>query len=133
MQTITKKQLSDRVADHLGQKRVLVKQIVQKFLDELIDELTRGNRLEFRDFGVFETKRRKSRTAQNPRTLERVSVPIKWTVKFKVGRLMKARVQAAIDAQAAAEGSGSSSSNLRIAADGQPGNSGNSAAPPSQA
>src|SRR5208283_1484558 len=114
MQTITKKQLSDRVADQMGQKRVFVKQIVQKFLDEVIDELTRGNRLEFRDFGVFETKRRKSRTAQNPRTLERVSVPIKWTVKFKVGRLMKAKVQAAIDAQAAAEGS--HSSNLGLAA-----------------
>jgi nucleoid DNA-binding protein len=118
MQTITKKQLSDRVADHMGQKRVLVKQIVQKFLDELIDELTRGNRLEFRDFGVFETKRRKSRTAQNPRTLERVSVPIKWTVKFKVGRLMKAKVQAAIDAQV--DSDGPSSSNLRLAADSQP-------------
>jgi nucleoid DNA-binding protein len=102
----------------MGQKRVLVKQIVQKFLDELIDELTRGNRLEFRDFGVFETKRRKSRTAQNPRTLERVSVPIKWTVKFKVGRLMKAKVQAAIDAQV--DSDGPSSSNLRLAADSQP-------------
>ena len=100
MQTITKKQLSDRVADHLGQKRVLVKQIVQKFLDELIDELTRGNRLEFRDFGVFETKRRKSRTAQNPRTLERVSVPIKWTVKFKVGRMMKQKLQEGLSGSA---------------------------------
>ena len=54
--------------------------------------LAEGNRLEFRDFGVFETKRRKPRVAQNPRTLERVHVPVKWTVKFKVGRLMKERV-----------------------------------------
>jgi len=101
MQTMTKKELIDRIAGRMGQRRGLVKDVVQMFLDEVISELARGNRLEFRDFGVFETKRRKPRIAQNPRTLERVHVPVKWTVKFKVGRLMKQKVQAAI----AAEGS----------------------------
>ena len=89
MQTITKKELIDRIAEQSGHKRVVVKRIVQTFLDEIVDELGRGNRLEFRDFGVFESKVRASRTAQNPKTLERVSVPSKRTVKFKVGRLMK--------------------------------------------
>jgi hypothetical protein len=60
--------------------------------------------LEFRDFGVFETKIRKARKAQNPKTLEPVEVPEKRTVKFKVGRLMKARLAemtgAAIDDEA---------------------------------
>jgi hypothetical protein len=50
--------------------------------------------LEFRDFGVFETKLRKARKAQNPKTLEPVEVPEKRTVKFKVGRLMKQRLAA---------------------------------------
>jgi nucleoid DNA-binding protein len=45
--------------------------------------------LEFRDFGVFETRTRAARVAQNPKTLERVEVPAKRTVKFKMGRLMK--------------------------------------------
>ncbi len=93
MQTITKKQLTDKIADQLGHKRAIVKDVVQLFLDEIINELAEGNRLEFRDFGVFETKQRKPRVAQNPRTLERVAVPIKWTVKFKVGRMMKQKVQ----------------------------------------
>jgi len=30
--------------------------------------------------------------AQNPKTLERVKVPAKRTVKFKIGRLMRARL-----------------------------------------
>jgi len=117
MQTITKKQLTDRIADRTGQKRVLVKQIIQMFLDDVVDELSAGNRLEFRDFGVFETRCRKPRIAQNPRTLERVHVPVKWTVKFKVGRLMKEKVQEAIDA-----GSGRSAGQAvqRIAAEGNP-------------
>lgn len=92
MQTITKKELIDRIAESSNHKRVVVKRIIQRFLDEIIDELGQGNRLEFRDFGVFESKIRAARTAQNPKTLERVSVPAKRTVKFKVGRLMKLRL-----------------------------------------
>ncbi len=91
--TITKKDLVDRIAEHQAQKRVVVKRIVQQFLDEIIDELARGNRLEFRDFGVFEVRQRKARIAQNPKTLAKVRVPPKRTVKFKVGRLMKEKLQ----------------------------------------
>ena len=87
--TVTKKELVDRIADATDTKRVEVKKIVQSFLDHIIVELGKDNRLEFRDFGVFEVKQRQSRTAQNPKTLERVEVPPKRTVKFKVGRLMK--------------------------------------------
>src|SRR5688500_6966940 len=89
MSTITKKELIDRIAEGTNQRRVQVKRVVQQFLDEIVNELGRGNRLEFRDFGVFETKLRKARKAQNPKTLEPVEVPEKRTVKFKVGRLMK--------------------------------------------
>ena len=94
MHTVTKKELVDRIAVQADTKRVVVKKIVQAFLDEAIVELGRGNRLEFRDFGVFEIKQRAARTAQNPKTLERVHVPPKRTVKFKVGRLMKQKLQA---------------------------------------
>ena len=89
MATITKKELIDRIADSTGHRRVQVKKIVQQFLDEIVAELGKGNRLEFRDFGVFESKLRNARRAQNPKTLQPVSVPAKRTVKFKVGRLMK--------------------------------------------
>jgi integration host factor subunit beta len=89
MSTTTKKDLIDRIADATGRHRSAVKEIVQTFLDHVIMELAAGNRLEFRDFGVFEIKRRAARTAQNPKTLERVPVPAKKTVKFKVGRLMR--------------------------------------------
>jgi integration host factor subunit beta len=92
MATITKKDLIDRIAENTKQRRIQVKRILQLFLDEIIGELGKGNRLEFRDFGVFESKLRKPRKAQNPKTLEPVEVPEKRTVKFKVGRLMKQRL-----------------------------------------
>ena len=89
MATITKKELIDRIAERTQAKRVTVKSIVQAFLDEITKELCMDNRLEFRDFGVFETRTRAARVAQNPKTLERVEVPAKRTVKFKMGRLMR--------------------------------------------
>jgi integration host factor subunit beta len=93
MATTTKKDLIDWIANETGQKRTTVKRTVQCFLDRVIDELSRGNRLEFRDFGVFEIRDRAPRVAQNPKTLERVPVPAKRTVKFKVGRLMKVALE----------------------------------------
>ena len=97
MSTITKKELIDRIADNTDQRRVLIKKIVQMFLDEITEELAQGNRLEFRDFGVFETKLRKARRAQNPRKGEAVWVPERRTVKFKVGRLMKDKVEGDVE------------------------------------
>ena len=89
MATTTKKDLIDRIAEETNAKRTAVKKTVQCFLDNIIDELSRGNRIEFRDFGVFEIRTRAPRVAHNPKTLEQLSVPTKKTVKFKVGRLMK--------------------------------------------
>jgi integration host factor subunit beta len=94
MATITKKELIDRIAERTQAKRVAVKSIIQAFLDEITRELSENNRLEFRDFGVFETRTRAARVAQNPKTLERVEVPAKRTVKFKMGRLMRDNLSA---------------------------------------
>lgn len=85
----TKKDLINRIAENTRTKQVLVKSIVQQFFDQVISELAKGNRLEFRDFGVFETKTTPTRTAQNPKTLEKVEVPAKRRVTFKPGRLMR--------------------------------------------
>ena len=96
MTTITKKELIDRIAKETQAKRTTVKRIVQTLLDTLTVELMKGNRLEFRDFGVFETRTRASRVAQNPKTLQRVEVPAKRTVKFKMGRLMKDKMNTGV-------------------------------------
>ncbi|MBA7696744.1 DNA-binding protein HU [subsurface metagenome] len=92
MSTITKRELIERIAESTQTKRELVKATVQNFFVEIISELAKGNRLEFRDFGVVEPRDCAPRTAQNPKTLERIQVPAKRTVKFKVGRLMKQKL-----------------------------------------
>lgn len=89
VRTITKRDVVERIAEKNGLKKTEVKAVLQDFLDEIITELGDGNRLEFRDFGVFEVRERKARTAQNPKTLEPVTVPAKSAVKFKPGRRMR--------------------------------------------
>jgi integration host factor subunit beta len=92
MHTITKKDLTDKIAEEIDLPRITVKKTIQLFLDEITGELAAGNRLEFREFGIFEPVKRKARNAQNPKTLEKVAVPQKATVKFKQGRLMKIKI-----------------------------------------
>jgi integration host factor subunit beta len=92
MSTITKKDLIDRIAENINTKQVVVKPVIHSFFDEVISELAKGNRFEFRDFGVFELVTRAARVAQNPKTLERINVPAKQIVKFKMGRLMKQKL-----------------------------------------
>ncbi|OHB62104.1 MAG: hypothetical protein A2168_07405 [Planctomycetes bacterium RBG_13_50_24] len=94
MSTITKKDIIDRIAENTDTQRAVVKPVIQSFLDEIIEELAKNNRLEFRDFGVFEPKIRAARKAQNPKTMEQVRVPAKRNVKFKMGRLMKQKINA---------------------------------------
>ena len=89
MATITKKELIDKIAEKAGIKQPTVRTIVQQFLDEINSEIAKGNRLEFRDFGVLEVIETAPRMAQNPQTLEPVKVPAKRRVKFKMGRGMR--------------------------------------------
>lgn len=92
-ETIAKRTIAERIAERFGLGQVQTLQVVQAFLDEVVAELAKGNRLEFRDFGVFETVTRKARTALNPKTLEKVPVKSRVVVKFKVGRLLKEKVE----------------------------------------
>ncbi len=88
-QTITKKDLVLRVAEKSGLKQAVVRDTVQSFIDEIIKELVAGNRLELRDFGVFEVRSRQPRQARNPKTGVQVQVPSKRVVTIKPGKKMK--------------------------------------------
>ncbi|MGE4618367.1 MAG: HU family DNA-binding protein [Planctomycetota bacterium] len=97
MMTVTKRDLVQRISEATGVQQQKAKEVIQGFLDQIISELATGNRLEFRDFGVFEPKSKAPRTARNPRTGERIQVPEKVTVKFKAGRMMKEQMQPSTD------------------------------------
>jgi len=92
MATISKKAIIDRIAETHHFRSALTKRVVQSFLEEMLKELEKGNRLEFRDFGVFEPRLKKGMIGQNPKTLEKVPVPDHRIVKFKMGQAMRKRL-----------------------------------------
>jgi nucleoid DNA-binding protein len=92
MSTITKKELIDRIAHGTETKQSSVKAMVQNFLEAILTELSKSNRIELCDFGVFELCEHRPRVAQNPKTFERVHVPAKRAGTFEAGRLNKQKM-----------------------------------------
>jgi nucleoid DNA-binding protein len=89
----TKKEMVQAIADELGLHRSQTLAIIQRVLDGIIQTLVLEGRVEFRNFGVFEVKRRKPRKARNPQTGQPVDVPARPVVTFKPGRAMQEQVR----------------------------------------
>ena len=90
MATVTKKDLVDKIATESGIPRLDVRKVVEGFIKHIKAEMQAGNRIEIRDFGVFEIKERKSRIGRNPkRPQDVVTIPARKVVHFKVGREFK--------------------------------------------
>lgn len=90
---MTKKEIVKQISEELGLTQLKTKEIVQKTFDAIVETLLSEKRIELRNFGVFEVKRRKARKARNPRTGERVDVEPKNVVIFKPGKEMEERVR----------------------------------------
>ncbi len=74
-------------------KQVVVKEVVQRTFNAIFDALKSGKRIELRNFGVFQVKKRKKRIGRNPKTGEVVPVPERRTVVFKPGLEMKKSIK----------------------------------------
>jgi nucleoid DNA-binding protein len=90
---VTKKEIVKQISDDLGLTQLKTKEIVQQTFDAIVETLIEVGRIELRNFGVFEVKRRKARKARNPRTGDKVDVPPKNVVTFKPGKEMEERVR----------------------------------------
>lgn len=89
---MTKKEIVKTISEECGLTQLKTKEIVQKTFEAIIDTLVTETRIELRNFGVFEVKKRAARKARNPRSGERVDVPEKFVVTFKPGKEMEERV-----------------------------------------
>jgi nucleoid DNA-binding protein len=91
--TLTKRDLVIRISEETGQVQQQVLNVVQKTLDYIAEALAKGDKVELRNFGVFEVKVRKARVGRNPNAPERdVPIPERAVVKFKPGKEMRADV-----------------------------------------
>ncbi len=90
---MTKKEIVKEISEEIGLTQLKTKEIVQKTFDAIVKTLVEDGRIELRNFGVFEVKRRAARKARNPRTGDKVFVPEKFVVTFKPGKEMEERVR----------------------------------------
>ena len=98
---MTKKEIVKTISEEIGMTQLKTKEIVQKTFDAIVETLVEERRIELRNFGVFEVKKRAARKARNPRTGDKVFVPEKYVVTFKPGKEMEERVRE-LERQAAA-------------------------------
>src|SRR5262245_65465454 len=89
---VTKKEIVKQISERTKLTQLQTKEIVQWTFDAIIDTLISEGRIELRNFGVFEVKRRKARKARNPRTGDRVDVEPKNVVTFQPGKEMEEKV-----------------------------------------
>ncbi len=91
--TLTKRDLVIRISEETGLIQQQVLTVVQKTLDYIAEALAKGDKVELRNFGVFEVKVRKARIGRNPNAPETdVPIPERSVVKFKPGKEMRGEV-----------------------------------------
>jgi nucleoid DNA-binding protein len=82
-----------RIAEETGLIQQDVYAVIQKTLDYIVESLDRGETVEFRNFGVFEVRKRKQRIGRNPNKPEHVvTIPSRKVVKFKPGKIMREKI-----------------------------------------
>lgn len=112
---VTKQNIIQAVSERLDLPKPQAAKLVQATFDALTDSLVRDGRVELRNFGIFQIKRREARMGRNPKTGEKVQVAPRSTVTFKPGKEMELRVreldgatpqptQSAVSSQAATDG-----------------------------
>ncbi len=93
LMTLTKRDLVTRISEETGLVQTQVYDVVQKTLDYIGESLAKGDKVELRNFGVFDVKIRKPRVGRNPNKPETdVPIPARAMVKFKAGKEMRAEV-----------------------------------------
>jgi nucleoid DNA-binding protein len=112
-EVVTKKEIVKTISEEIGLTQLKTKEIVQKTFDAIVETLVEDGRIELRNFGVFEVKKRAARKARNPRTGQRVDVPEKFVVTFKPGKEMEERVKILEAEKAAAEARQAAASAMR--------------------
>ncbi len=92
--TMTKKKLIHSISQDKGIHPNEVRHVIQAFLDKITDCLSQGERLEFREFGVFEVVERRQKIGRNPKNAAvPIVIPARLAVKFTPGKKMRQVVE----------------------------------------
>lgn len=125
---MTKKEIVRTISEEIGLTQLKTKEIVQRTFDAIVETLVEDTRrllnegrqdgtlgrIELRNFGVFEVKKRAARKARNPRTGDKVEVPEKFVVTFKPGKEMEEKIRLLEEREAARQQAAASGAPMPI-------------------
>jgi nucleoid DNA-binding protein len=91
--TLTKRDLVVRISSETGLIQQQIMEVVQKTLNYIGEALAKGDKVELRNFGVFEVKVRRARVGRNPNApTATVAIPERSVVRFRPGKELRAQV-----------------------------------------
>ena len=90
---MTKKEIVRTISEKLNMTQLKTKDLVQNVFDCIAETLVEEGRIELRNFGVFEVRKRAARKARNPKTGDEVLVKEKYIVAFKSGKALESALQ----------------------------------------
>lgn len=90
---MNKQEMINLIASETGVSKAKTRQVVERTFESIIHALVTERRIEFRNFGVFEVKKRNARNTRNPQTGELMAIPERFFVNFKAGKDMDERVK----------------------------------------
>ena len=90
--TLTKNDIVRTLAEKYELEIASTRRVVQGTLDMILEALLKGDKVELRNFGVFEVIQRKGRIARNPKSKQEVFIPERKVVKFKPGKVMEDKI-----------------------------------------
>jgi DNA-binding protein HU-beta len=86
---MTKADLVEALANKLGINRNDAEKTVNIVLDDIVNALKQGERVNISGFGTFSVSNREARTGRNPKTGEAIEISASRSAKFKPGKQLK--------------------------------------------
>lgn len=92
MGNVTKKDLVEKISERTGLTQVDTKIVVESFLESVAKALQSGTNIEIRGFGRFKIKKKRARTARNPRTNEYIQVEAGYKPVFEASKELRNKI-----------------------------------------
>ena len=91
---MNKTELIAAIAEKTELSKKDAEKAVKAFTDVVVEELQKGENIQFVGFGTFEVSERAARTGRNPQTGAEMKIPASKAPKFKAGKALKDMVNA---------------------------------------
>ena len=89
---MTKQELIKKIAADTGVSQKQAGEVLDSAIQNIMDAVAAGDKVQFTGFGTFEARKREARTGVNPRTKEKVEIPASVSPAFKAGKVFKDKV-----------------------------------------